>query len=316
MTLKIGHMAFLFFLLIGGVPCQSAPLSLHEGMFHVYYDAVDSNYARQAVTVLRSAVEELEFDLQYKLCEEVNIYISPSRKDFLSIVSDVLPPWTGAFAVPSRQVMYLKSPRWDKNNSFEQVLVHELTHLVMHDFVSQVHIPRWLDEGLAIYYAREKRWKTDTALSKAAATRSLVPLDQIEDILKYHRAKADLAYQQSYSAVSYLLDTYDTEAVREILEGLKDGLPLNDCFIQATGSSYAVFEVEWANVITKRHKWLWLSELEEYLWIIILGLFVLAFFYRFLRNRQTIRRWEEEGKRAEQESTLIDTEQWGDEEES
>jgi hypothetical protein len=195
--------------------------------------------------------------------------------------------------------MVIKSPRWNSESSFENSLVHELVHLVIHNYLGVRDLPRWMDEGLAIFYSGEQRWKTATALSKAISTNSLIPLSDIDYVLQYHQAKADLAYQQSYSAVHYMLRTYDIEAVRDILSDIRMGTPVQNAFFKATGSSLNEFEIEWQTHVRKTHKWMWFYEIDEFIWIIIFVLVVLAFVARTIRNRRIKRQWQEEQAMAE-----------------
>ena len=133
-----------------------------------------------------------------------------------------------------------------------------------------------------------------TAMSKALATRSLIPLSQIDNVLKFHRAKAELAYQESYSAVQYLLATYDIDAALKILDGLKSNQSMDDCFKSATGSSFHDFELEWTSYIKKHYKWNWVSDFDDYIWILIIVLFLLAGILIRLRNRQKLQEWQNE----------------------
>ena len=111
--------------------------------------------------------------------------------------------------------------------------------------------------------------------------------------MQFHQAKAELAYQESYAAVKYLLEFYDIDALRIIINGLSNGETLDTVFFQATGSVFSSFESEWTLWVKKNYKWYWLSELSDYLWIGILLLALLTFVAIRMRNRRTIKRWEE-----------------------
>ncbi len=266
-------------------------LTMERGSFLIHFAASDSAYARQAGDILAKAYEEISFDLDIQTDETFNVYIMPTRRSFLDALEGKLPKWTGAFAVPSQQLMVIKSPRWDRSENYRHTLVHELLHLLVHNYLGVRDLPRWLDEGMAIFYSGEDRWKTDVAVSKALATGSVIPLSEVDDVLKYHRAKADLAYQQSFSAVFYLLTTYDIEALREIIYSLKEGLGIDEAFRRATGSSFNDFEEEWRNYIRRTHKWLWLYEIDNYVWVFILALTVFAFILRHFHNKRVERNW-------------------------
>jgi hypothetical protein len=292
-NLRVGIIALILFM----TSAQTAVVPFQQfekNQFCIFSTEPDSAYRRIAYTVLEKAFDEITFDLQYVPPDTYSIYIAPSRQVFTEMVAGSLPEWVGAYAVPTHRIMVIKSPRWNPDNSYEQSLVHELFHLIAHSFMGYVTLPRWLDEGLAIFYAKEERWKTATFLSKAIASRSLIPLDEINLVLNYQRAKADLAYQQSYSATAYLIQTYDIDAVRSLLTSFKERLLIDECFQQATGSTFAAFEQEWRTHIEKTEKWVWFYEINDYLWILIIFLLVAAAGMRFLRNRRIIRQWQKE----------------------
>lgn len=262
--------------------------------FVIFYAAQDVQYVRQAAEILAEAYEEIIYDLHIAKADSFYVYIMPTRKSFQEAMRGRLPSWTGAFAHPAYHRMVVKSPRWHQSDNFRTVLVHELFHLIIHNYLGSRDLPRWLDEGLAIFYSGEEHWKTARALSKAIATNSIIPLADIESVLSYHQAKADLAYQQCYSAVSYLLSTYDIEAVRHIIVGLKKGESLQQCFLPATGSTLSDFELEWQQHVRQTHRWFWFYEIDEYIWILIFVLVIMAFVVRKIRNNKIEKQWQQE----------------------
>ena len=276
------------------IDSQTGFLLLEKNHIRIIYSPADSNYAKQAMNITGKYLDEISTDLFLTEIKTINIYIAPTRKNFRDFLRGQLPKWTGAFASPSENTMYIRSPRWDQDNDFTTTLVHELFHLLVHQKMGITEIPRWLNEGLAIFYADDKRWIMSTAMSKALATRSLIPLSQIDNVLKFHTAKAELAYQESYSAVQYLLATYDIDAVLKILDGLKSNQSMDNCFKMATGSTFHDFELEWINYIKKNYKWTWISDFDDYIWLFIIVLFLLAGILIRLRNRQKLQEWQNE----------------------
>lgn len=286
----------LIVLLIGATPMfGSLPFQRYQkGRFQIFSEPEDAAYRLVVLRVLERAYDEITFDLQFYPADTLSIYIAPSLKSFMNMASGSLPEWVAAYAVPTHNSMVVKSPRWSRDDAFETTLRHELTHLIIHAYMGNVELPRWLDEGLAIFYSKEQRWQTDTALSKAVASRSLIPLDQIDLVLDYHRSKADLAYQQSWSATDYLMRTYDVEAIRQLLAGLRQRQAIDRCFLQATGSTFAAFEAEWRDYVAKHAKYVWFYEIDQYVWFFIFILAALAFAVRYLRNRQILLSWRED----------------------
>ena len=263
--------------------------------FNIYYSPLDSAIAVGSLPLLSVAYDEISRDLNTAEYDTFYVIIAPNRKAFRNYVGGKLPPWVGAYASPARKLMVLKSPRWNRDGSnFNTELIHELVHMILNKYVDSAEIPRWLDEGLAIFYSRDKRWQTATALSKAAATNSLIPLTDIDRVLKFSSIRAQLAYQQSYSAVHYLLTRYDIDALCLLLDGIKAGKSLSQSFQQAIGCSFSAFEEEWEVFVKDQYKWYWISDSDNLLWMIILILFLLSLVIIRLRNKRTIRGWEEQ----------------------
>ena len=279
---------FLIHLLFAAstLPSTTAPFIFHA-------EPRDSLYVRQARDVLCSAYEEIAYDLNITQHDTLNVLLAPSRRDFYSLSRGRLPSWAAAFASPVDRRMVIKSPRWNRSEStFESELIHELSHLLLHRRVAPGVLPRWLDEGLALFYSRDNRWRTSTALSKAILTRSLIPLADIDYVLNFHRQKAELAYQECYSAVYYLLTTYDIDAVRIIVNGLRDRQDIDQIFLRATGSSFSEFEREWLEHAKKSHRWTWATEVDQLIWLFIPLLAVAGYLLVRRRNRAKLREWD------------------------
>ena len=292
-NLKIVHLTILFL--------SSILFGFSESNFKIHFAEIDSAYARIAKIQLEKKYKEIAYDFELATDDTFSVIIVSSRKEFQQYLKGKLPNWTGAFASPYHKKMVIRSPRWANDFlEYNVVLVHELLHLIMPGIVGNQEVPRWINEGMAIFYSGEERWKTSTALSKALSTNSFIPLQDIDSVLNFHRIQANLAYHESYSAIHYLLSTYDIDGLRTVLYGIRDRKPLDDIFISATGSSFKAFEKEWLAFERKSQRYYWLSEFDNYLWILILVLVVLAVLVRKLKNRKTEQRWEAEQEQIEE----------------
>ncbi|HNS71788.1 MAG TPA: peptidase MA family metallohydrolase [bacterium] len=264
-----------------------------SGTLCIYYTAEDSRLLEETRSVLQRACEEIERDLHLSPADTLRIIIAPSRESFRTYIHGNMPEWTQAFAVPATSTMVVRSPRWDRpESSYSQSLVHELFHLLLHQRLGIRELPRWLDEGMAVFYSEHAQYEKRSLISRALATGSLIPLQEIDDVLSFHRERANLAYEQSYSAVRYLLATYDIEALRTILEGYAAGESSDMIFMRATGSTVSGFEAEWRAHLEKTEKWLWLSEADDLIWLSLPLLFLIAVYFVRRRNRRRLREWE------------------------
>ncbi len=267
---------------------------IREGNFCIYYESADSLHAKTALSFLQRLQEEMGLDFRITIHDTFHVIIAPSRSFFQQTIKGYLPKWTQGIALTDAKTMIVKSPRWARpEENFKRTLAHELLHLLLAERTNNGKVPRWLDEGLAIFYSDPYRWETSTALSKAIFTGSLIPLMNIDRVLTFERHRAELAYQQSYSAVKYLLSTYDTEALNVILDGIRSGKTLDASFMEAIGSDFQTFEFEWRRYIEKTQKWFWLSDF-DYIWVIILLLVLVIGLFIRIRNRKKISSWEHE----------------------
>ena len=268
---------------------------LSNEYFEIRFTSGDSIYAVNARAILHSAYDEIATDLKVTTNIDISVIICPSRQVFKQLTMGRLPKWVEGVANVRSHSMIIKSPNWDKSMSdFSGTLVHELTHLLFHHAVGYRRIPRWIDEGLAIFYSREEQWASATQISKALLTNSIIPLDQIDEVLTFHREKAKLAYQESYTAVQYLLATYDIDAIQIIIKGIRQGWSWDRTFQQATGSTLLEFEKEWRKYIEKEYRWYWLVEIDTFIWFIVVALFIIGFIVVRMKNRRTLEKWEEE----------------------
>jgi len=288
----------LFLPVLSAHSSQSAPLcTLVQSPLIIQYHPQDSTLAKSLPQRLSASLEELHHDLNVPFTTPYCIVIAPSQDFYRQYLTSGLPTWASAFAVPAIRTAVIKSPRWDRPESdLGKNLLHELVHLVLHERTGHHPLPRWLDEGLALFYEGPRPWDYPLTLSKALYTRSLIPLEQIDTVLSFQKSKADLAYQQCYSAVTYFLSTYDTDGLQIVLEGFRHKKTPDEIFRQATGSTFAAFEQEWQHAIEKKYRYHWLSEWDSFLWFFIILLAAVAAAWIRRRNRRTVAQWESQAK--------------------
>jgi hypothetical protein len=206
-----------------------------------------------------------------------------------------IPKWSDGITTPSRNLIILKSARsMPPETDNTAIAIHELAHILLDRVTKGNPIPRWLNEGLAVYYSGEKAFASSSLVSKALLTNSIIALDDIDDVLNFRREKAQLAYQQSYLAVEYIIKNYGPNAIKNIVHKIGAGLDVDKAFLEEINSDVWDFEDEWVAYIKHKFRWHFLIEIDSYLWVIILLLFIVGFIIIRRRNKQTIARWKEE----------------------
>ncbi|UCE07309.1 MAG: hypothetical protein JSW07_04560 [bacterium] len=264
-------------------------------IFILYYQGNDLKNSQQILNSLQSSYLLLSEEIGVQLIDSVSVFITPSKKVFERIVGKNFPKWSDALAAPVKNTIILKSARWmPPETDNEAIAIHELTHIILDRAVKENPIPRWFNEGLAVYYSGEKGYASSTLVSKALVTNSIIPLSDIDEVLQFHVDKAQLAYQQSYLAVDYLFREFGNDAVKTIIHKMGEKLNLNQAFIEVIDLDLWEFEQQWYEHIKQKYRWHFLVEFDNYLWVLILALFVLGFIIIRRRNKRTIQRWQQE----------------------
>jgi hypothetical protein len=123
---------------------------------------------------------------------------------------------------------------------------HEFTHLLVADATGRAigRVPSWLNEGLAEYGNVGGSEDYDQYLRRAIATGRLRPL--------WHQATFSgtpeeiiIAYGQGKSVVEYMLATYGTEKMAELIDALKQTFDIDKALEQVYGFNQYGLDSEW-----------------------------------------------------------------------
>ncbi len=129
--------------------------------------------------------------------------------------------------------------------SLKSTLVHEYTHAIIHD-ITQDQCPVWLNEGIAEFEEARTRKPNLQLLQAAAGKRQLIPLSSLDSAFQSRDANvAGLAYQQSYSLVTFLDQKYRFFRVRRILDHLAQGKSVEDALQAELRLSSDQLEQRW-----------------------------------------------------------------------
>ncbi len=261
--------------------------------FAVFYLPGQARAAETLSRILEQEYEMLQLSLGLSLPTRAAVYLAGSREAFRQLTGGLVPDWGEGVADLSRNliVLHVTGPAGD-GVRVRKVVRHELTHLLVGSRTSG--LPRWFHEGLAIYFSYDEEFAGGEALSKALLSGSVGRLDEIEDLLRFEREKARLAYEQSYSAVLYLEEQFGFEAIADFLKALTVTTDFERAFRDHFGLTLADFALAWYGYAEKRYRWRFLLDFETFLWIFTLLVFILAFGLIKWRNRRTLKRWEEE----------------------
>ncbi len=155
-------------------------------------------------------------DLKYggMLKKKPEIYIFNNYQEYLDKTNALgyNMSHTGGFAIPRSARKPAKVYSFLSNNLVTKVLPHELTHLLFKEMTAglrtDVEIPLWLNEGMAVYEKKGKRY--EAPVKTALESGQIIPIAELVDYSCYPEAldKRGIFYVQSASIVDFLLNKY------------------------------------------------------------------------------------------------------------
>ncbi len=235
----------------------------------------DSAYAdriiRQTHTRLVGLIGNFEID-------SLDIYIVDSHSRFDSLSGAAIPDWGVGVAIPYKKRIVIKSPLIITGvKSLGELVAHEYSHIVLHHRTAFQPVPRWLDEGMAMYVSAEWGWENNVSVSWAVVMGTIIPLTEIESLNRFESSKAQAAYAQSFLTFKYFIDTYGESSLRIFLQELSRGRDFDDALLRAIGTTYAAFNRESIDYIQGRYNLLTLIFNSNLLWIGLALIVIIGF---------------------------------------
>jgi hypothetical protein len=221
-----------------------------DGGLTLYWYQGSDSFAQELVSVCEQGLARLVEDIGAYPERPIKIYVYASASDLQAGM--VFPQeWTGGVAFTEFSIIAIGiSPArldWGK-----RALVHELTHLVVHQAVFSPYgqLPTWLDEGLAMYNEGELEPHFQSRLQTAIREGELI---SVRSLCSPFSAQTDIAYvsyAQSYSLVEYLLNSYGQDSMLELLTLFKQGSTYDDALIEVYGFDIDGLDARWRAGLT------------------------------------------------------------------
>lgn len=237
----------------------------------------------------------------------VLIYLPSREEDFDQLTRRGVPDWGIGCALPLENTIVLKSPRLiGKSPDLPSLIAHENSHILLYDQVKAKDsspskseertdpIPRWFDEGLAMFESKEWRKGETLSLAWSVITHSLLPLSSLETHFPTNERKAHLAYLESFSTINYLLDEYGEEGLRRLLHSLAHSSDFESALVESLGLTLKEFENEWFFYLQSRYNAFYLLSDTGILWGVISLLFLFVLILKTIQIRRKKRRLENE----------------------
>ncbi|MEE9554878.1 MAG: peptidase MA family metallohydrolase [candidate division Zixibacteria bacterium] len=257
-------------------------------------DDIYADSARYYLDYYQAILSDL---LDSSLDTVISVYIAISDDEFRRWVGSSLPDWGAGVALPERGIIVIKSPKYIRTGkTFRELLGHELTHIMLHRASDSRWLPRWIHEGLAIHVSGEWNIGQDILVARATWTDNLIHLQGLENLTEFNGAKANLAYTESYLAVSSLLESKDKYVIADLLNLYRHNRDFHKSFRQAVGTEYVAWITDWYERTSMKYHFLLFIFDSKIIWLMVPVLFILLFIYKKRQNKKVKRRWKREEK--------------------
>lgn len=219
-----------------------------------------------------------------------------------SVLARETPSWIAGFAVAREDFVVLFPNRVGSypHGSLENVLYHEIAHVLTSRAAGTQPVPRWFNEGLASAAERSGGLERRTRLAwELLAGEALTPA-QLEGLFRRDRRDAVRGYVVSDALVRHILQRHGPSAAARILRRMGRGESFALAVFSTTGVTVdEVFGDFWSrNVVWKR----WVAFLGHpfTVWVFVTLLALVAIWRHRRRRLEQRLRWEVE-ERAEAE---------------
>lgn len=220
--------------------------TLSDGRVDLHWYGRNPTQAQTLLQLATEALARIEEEIGVSLEQRVQIYVYANARDMqpsLTARSDAFDARvTTLGVVVARDTLLLLG----SHPKVDRTLAHELSHVVVGLATDNPYagLPRWLDEGLAMYAEGELPQGNLLALEWAVRNDSLL---SVRSMTSYSgRAdEVDLFYGASYSVVVYMLETYGRDKMQELLRVFGEGTHQDTALRRVYGFGLDELDARW-----------------------------------------------------------------------
>lgn len=227
--------------------------TLEEGDVVLFWYGADKEQAERLLGYATASLTRLQDEMGVALDQPAHIYVYQSKSD----MSLALPRNSDAYddriltlgvVVDDATLLILGS-----HPDVEGTMAHELSHVVVGLLTDNPYasLPRWLDEGLAMYSEGALPGGNRRALDSAIRRDQLISVRSLSGYTG-DPSQVDLFYGEVYSLVEFLLQTYGKEKMGELLTAMREGLYQEDALQRVYGFGLDELDAQWRESIGLR----------------------------------------------------------------
>lgn len=206
----------------------------------VRWYAGDAGYGSLMYQVAADSLATYKRRFNFEPTDQIYITIYGSTAAYRTAFPEV-PSWSGGFSrYGGVEIVAIAPQNYNSGIFIGEGIPHELSHAALYQFIRSA-APRWLDEGFAVYNQNTADIKEyDELVKKAYQTNTLIPFAKLLNRWPSEEDQARLAYAQSRSMITFLINNYGNEVWSNVLDQLRR--------TDSDGALKAVFGIELAQM--------------------------------------------------------------------
>ncbi|MCH2108338.1 MAG: hypothetical protein MK135_03345 [Polyangiaceae bacterium] len=227
---------------------------------------------------------------------EIRVGRTPSEMKQLAPEGSRPPHYASGLAYSDLHLVLLTEEPLYPGERFDlrETLFHELAHIALHDAIGRENIPRWFNEGFAIYASEEAAFARVRSLWIGTVSGNLLPLSQLSRSFPSDSAEVSLAYAQSADMLRFLQRAGEEHRFSSLLSRLADGQEFHSAIADAYATDLFSLEKEWHQQLQQRYSIWPILFGGSLVWVFGFVLIVLAYTKRRTRAEKKLARWAQE----------------------
>jgi len=255
----------------------------------VQFEKPLKNAAEEVKDIYPDIKAGLEKTIGWKVTFRPTVLLIKESKTFRKMVGN---NQFVAFAVPRKNLIVIDYSKMKTHPfSLEITLRHELCHLLLHHYIREENLPRWLDEGISQWVSggmAEIIMDTKRSpLKDAVLSGRFIPVSALTKGFPKEEKSLLLAYEESKSIVEYMGRKYGSNGVLEVLNNLRDGDGVDAAVQKALKIPIQELETRWHKQLKMRITWFtYLSSNLYDILFFLAALITIAGFIRLLMRKR------------------------------
>ncbi len=277
-------------------PAPPISFNRHDaGWIHFAYPPEVRERIQPLINMADAARQELSERLGRAVLQDVSVRIARTPGEMATLAPEGAPYPKYASGVAYSEIglilLTLEPPQARERLELMETFKHELAHVALHDATRGQFVPRWFNEGFAVFASGESSLPRLQTLWTATLGGSLLPLSELERSFPANATDVSIAYAEAADVVRYLARGQDRYRFSSLVERLSTGVPFERAMMDSFGIDRNTLEFEWREDVARRYSFWPVLTSAGVLWIGIIGLFFWGYHRRRVRSQTILARW-------------------------